>query len=99
MTYIGYCKDVLMFDETTLLEKLGWQIAPIIRKMLLSNIIDVIEILEGLVSDPFDSIPSQYKEELDENMKFELITNAEQKNGLNLSKLVPALKSYIKSTL
>ncbi|CAD7957434.1 unnamed protein product [Amoebophrya sp. A120] len=90
--YLEYCQTVLMLDESQIQEACGLAAMPVVRRLKVLQIVDVLEILENLASDLFDKVPIQFKTPLPEELKAVL---DEMKPNVDVPVLLNALKTYI----
>lgn len=99
--YLEYCRQVLMLSDEQVLAAAGPQAMPVLIKMKLCHVVDVIDILASLAQDPFDQIPLQFKAELSQAAELALkaAVTAPAPGGLDLPVLLPIMKEYVLTRL
>jgi hypothetical protein len=73
MGFLDYCKDVLMLSDMEIQEHCGVAVFPIISRLKLAQILELIDIIEDVLGGGlFESIPDKFQHELDQTSCMEL---------------------------
>merc|ERR1712054_260061 len=92
MDYIEYCQSVLMMQDSEVQAACGAAVMPVLRKMKLSHVVDVLDWLENSSEDIFERVMLQFKDELKDTTRKQLTAAAKK---MNLDMLLPPLKNFV----
>ncbi|CAD7944987.1 unnamed protein product [Amoebophrya sp. A25] len=95
MGFLDYCTKTMLQTDEQVQATCGASVMPVVRRMKIRHVVDVLELLDNLSSDVFDAVPVQFRSDLPKDNATLSAALAEGKARMDLDVLLPNLKHYI----